>query len=224
MLEKDNNVDDSLQRTRIKGLCDNANEYAKKKATVLRDFIEQNIKIEFDEEELQTIYLRMEENFDAIENYIISTFDDLFKEIKEKQLNNEKGIIKYINMSFLKTRLLEQKGVYLIEAFDSNLYLDDVTINKELELEFIYQSHFDKTKELYSIKDKYSPYVLDEDIKNISMHESNRYMLFVVEFMKQILKDIVKLDSFKNINKEDNLTFTISEYRTTPTLIKEYKL
>lgn len=224
MLEKDNNIDDSLQRTRIKRLCDNANEYAKKKATVLRDFIEQNIKIEFDEEELQTIYLRMEENFDAIENYIISTFDDLFKEIKEKQLNNEKGIIKYINMSFLKTRLLEQKGVYLIEAFDSNLYLDDVTINKELELEFIYQSHFDKTKELYSIKDKYLPYVLDEDIKNILMHESNRYMLFVVEFMKQILKDIVKLDSFKNINKEDNLTFTISEYRTTPTLIKEYKL
>ncbi|MCT4584567.1 MAG: hypothetical protein N4A54_06550 [Peptostreptococcaceae bacterium] len=224
MLEQRNNNEDLLQKDKIKNLCDNANDYAQKKANVLKDFIEKNIKIEFDEEELQTIYLRMEEDFDNIENYIISTFDDLFKEIKEKQLNNEKGIIKYINMSFLKTRLLEEKGVYLIEAFDSNLYLDDVEINKELELEFVYKSHFDKGRKLYSIKDKYTPYVLDEDIKNILLQSSNRYMLFVVEFMKEILKDIVKLDSFKKINKEDQLSFTISEYKTTPTLIKECKL
>lgn len=210
---------------KLERLNKQAMEFSQKKIEILKNITKEHLNMEFSEDELQEIYIRMENDFDNIKNNILVTFNNLFENIIDKQRNGTKKPIEKIYMSFLRTRLLEGRGMFLIEAFDENIFLDDVETNILLDFDFVYESHFNKAKELIELKEKYREYIREEDITMILLESSVKYFIFIADIMVQFInRDITKLQSFKDLNKGKKIEFNIGFYRASAYKICEYEI
>lgn len=214
---------EDLEDEKFKRLYKQANDYVEKKVEILNSIVDEYYNLNLKEEEIERISYQMNDNLEDIKYNILNIFDKLFQDINYKQMNENKNTIKYINLSFLKTRLLENKGVFLIEAFDNKFFLDNIKNNVELELNFLYEDYFDNNFE-DELLQKHSFYINKNDLKNIKIDISIKYIVVVANIIGFLIDDIVKLESFELINKENNMKFLIGEYRAKSFLIYNHKI
>lgn len=189
-------------------------EFLNEKRRLLKIISEEFINPELSEVELDEIYKDIELDIDYLENNIIKSFDYLFSNIVNMQRTGLKKNISFINMSFLQTMLLEKKGVFLLEAFDENYFLDNDNINVILDLNCFYKYHFKAFDKVFQNSISHKEYITEDDIHNILIVTSIRYFKIIRNFMYGFIeKNIINLKSFKEMNKNNEIKFVIGLYR-----------
>ena len=148
----------------------------------------------------------------AIEENLISAFEEVCKQaivLQEKQL---KGEIKYIYISLLRTSILENKGEYRIDLYDENWFLDKEENSININLNFIYVPLFDFVKELKEKKSEYGRNITDMDIENIMLREVYKFHVLAVEFLKGLIENFIKISSYEKMKKAEDIRILAGEY------------
>ena len=193
------------------------------KEKILFEFLEKYVVNKWIHEFSQ-IDEKYKNNISVIEEELKSKFDSICKLGEELQNQGVKGEIKYIYFSFLRTSLLKNKGEFRIDLYDENWFLDKAECSINIELDFIYGSFFQHMKELKEKKKEYAHMkkvrstnmnfrvITDMDIEDIMLGEADKYHILAVEFMKEIIENLIEVPFYKKMKKLEEINIMAGEY------------
>ncbi|WML33896.1 hypothetical protein [Clostridium sp. OS1-26] len=181
------------------------------KGEILEEFLEKYVVDRWINEFLEIDEMYKSDK-DAIEENLISTFDEVCRQaigLQEKQL---KGGIKYIYFSLLRTSILENRGEYRIDLYDKNWFLDKEECSINIDLNFIFDSIFKHREELKEKKKEYGKNITDMDIENIMLKEIDKYHVLAVEFLKGMIERFTETSSYAEMKKTEDIMILAGEY------------
>lgn len=188
------------------------------KEKVLKEFEEKYVKNRYINE-YKNIQERYRIDGERIREHLFIKFDSVCKKTILYQEKGLKGEIEYIYVSLLRTSLIENKGEYRIDLYDENWFLDKEECSININLDFIYEPLFNHMKELSDKKNEYGRTIKEMDIENIKLREAKNYHVLALELLKTIIEEFVKIDSYKNIKKKENIRIMAGEYMDITTRI-----
>ena len=181
------------------------------KEKVLKEFEEKYVKnrhiIEF-----KKIIEKYMKDREKIKENLSSIFNSVCKEAISLQERNLKGEIKYIYLSMLRTRLLENKGIWRVDLYDEKWFLDKEECSISIDFDFVYEPLFNHMKELSEKKKEYLRTIKEEDIHIIKLKEADGYNFLALNIIKDIVPSFLVCDSYKQMIKREDLVIMAGEY------------
>lgn len=188
------------------------------KEKILNEFLEKYVgdrwETEFDR--IGEIY---ENNKSTIKEDLKSKFASVCKFGISLQEQGIKGKIQYIYFSLLRTSLLENKGEFRIDLYDERWFLDKGECSVNINLDFIYTSLFKHMEELKEKKKERGRTITDMDIEEIMFLESNLYHILAVEFLRNVIEELLEVPSYKELGKSEDIKIMAGEFRDEADLI-----
>ena len=190
------------------------------KEKILQEFKDKYVNNRFINE-ISKINKKIEKNEKVIKNEILLNFNQVCENAKNLQNQNLKKEIKFIYISFLRTSLLENKGIWKIDLFDENWFLDKEECFINLDFSFIYEDLFDFIEELQEKKKEYGRAITEMDIEKIKLQEGDKYHKLIIKFFQNIISEIIECENFKEMNKHNELMIFTGEYMDEVELLYE---
>lgn len=190
------------------------------KEKILQEFKDKYVNNRFINE-IPKINKKIEKNEKVIKNEILLNFNKVCENAKNLQNQNLKKEIKFIYISFLRTSLLENKGIWRIDLFDENWFLDKEECFINLDFSFIYEDLFDFIEELQEKKKEYGRSITEMDIEKIKLQEGDKYHNLIMRFFENKINELIECENFKEMNKHNELMIFTGEYMDEVELLYE---
>lgn len=149
----------------------------------LQDLLEKHVFTEW----LHDLAL-IENNFlarqQAIEEELLAALESLCQLATLPARARSQGDIRYIYISLLRTRVMKNRAVYRIDAYDENWFLDEAECAVEWSANFVFEPLFNRMAKLEKLKSDYARKITTMDIEQIQQIEAVKYHLLTVEFLK----------------------------------------
>ena len=190
------------------------------KEKVLEEFKNKYVENRFTNE-ISKINEKLQKNEKIIKTEILLNFNKVCKNAKKLQNENLKKKIKFIYISFLRTSLLENKGIWRIDLFDENWFLDKEECYINLDFSFLYENIFSFIEELQEKKKEYGRTITEMDIEKIKLQEGDKYHKLVIKILEDTIKDLIECENFKEMNRHEELMIFAGEYKDEVELLYE---
>ena len=190
------------------------------KEKILQEFKDKYVNNRFINE-IPKINKKIEKNEKVIKNEILLNFNKVCENAKNLQNENIKKKIKFIYISFLRTSLLENKGIWRIDLFDENWFLDKEECFINLDFSFIYEDLFDFIEGLQEKKKEYGRSITEMDIEKIKLQEGDKYHNLIMRFFENKINELIECENFKEMNKHEELMIFAGEYMDEVELLYE---
>ena len=190
------------------------------KEKILQEFKDKYVNNRFINE-IPKINKKIEKNEKVIKNEILLNFNKVCENAKNLQNENIKKKIKFIYISFLRTSLLENKGIWRIDLFDENWFLDKEECFINLDFSFIYEDLFDFIEGLQEKKKEYGRSITEMDIEKIKLQEGDKYHNLIMRFFENKINELIECENFKEMNKHNELMIFTGEYMDEVELLYE---
>lgn len=154
---------------------------------------------------------------------ILKKFEDIFKKITLLQKEYNKGEIKYLYISYLRSSLLTKSYDFRIDFYDRNLYLDENPTYIYLSLDFIFYYYNDDI--LYFIEKLRKNFIRLQqyEIELIEEKYAFYYYKICAKFFFDLIKEIFHISNFCDMKKEKEIKVIFGEYMDRGILIYNYK-
>lgn len=163
-------------------------------------------------ENIMSVQKRISENEETINAKIINSFNEACIKACEMQKEEKIGDIRYIYFSYLRTNLMKYSADYLIEFFDEKwMYCKEECVS-EFNMDFVYIDFFQTINKAKESRKKYGRFITDMDIEKIMIKEGDRYNQFAVDYIKNMITDIVNTDGYRKLRKRNKLQIFMGEY------------
>lgn len=149
----------------------------------------------------------------AIEDELIAALESLCQLATLQHEQGRKGDIRYIYISLLRTRVMKNKAVYRIDAYDENWFLDETECAVEWSADFVFEPLFNRMTKLEQLKSDYARKITTMDIEQIQQIEAVKYHLLTVEFLKSQMPVFIASPSLERMSKANACTIFAGEYR-----------
>ena len=190
------------------------------KEKILQEFKDKYVNNRFINE-IPKINKKIEKNEKVIKNEILLNFNKVCENAKNLQNQNLKKEIKFIYISFLRTSLLENKGIWRIDLFDENWFLDKEECFINLDFSFIYENLFNFIEELQEKKKEYGRAITEMDVEKIKLQEGDKYHNLIMRFFENKINELIECENFKEMNKHNELMIFTGEYMDEVELLYE---
>lgn len=181
------------------------------KKAVLQDFVKKYVLGQW-QEELLRINQRYGQDKETIENKLIAAFDQVCKRTSELQKQEKKRDTRYINISFLRTSIMDNTSYYRIDTYDENWYLDQEECSSLWDADFIFRSLFQHMADLETKKSRCSRKITSIDIDRIKMFEALKYHVLAVEFIREMLPRLLATEGYTQMQKSPEINILAGEY------------
>lgn len=181
------------------------------KEKVMAEFKAKYVEGHF-EEEYPKIQEKLNKDREAIQKEIIFKFKEVCNKAKNMQEENLKNQIQYIYISYLRTSLLQNLGIYRIDLYDDKWFLDKEECSVDIDLSFIYEPLFLHVDELQERKKAYLRTITEMDVEKIKLKEGNKYHKFGMDIFKDLALDLVKCEEYKEMKKSEEICIFAGEY------------
>ena len=128
------------------------------------------------------------------------------------QKEDKIGDIRYIYFSYLRTNLIKYSADYLIEFFDERWMYCKEECTGGFDMDFVYSDFFKTINNAKESKGKYGRFITDMDIEKIMIKEGDKYNNFAVDYIKNMILEIVDTDGYKKLKKSSKLQIFMGEY------------
>ena len=172
-------------------------------------------------EEFPKIYEKFNEDKEIIKEELILKFKEVCKKAIIMQEQDLKGEIKYIYMSYLRTSLIQNSGIYRIDLYDDKWFLDKEECSTDIDLSFIYEPLSNHMEELLEKRKEYGRTITEMHIEKIKLEEGNKYRNLGIKILESIVNDFVQCDEYKEMKKNDEISIFAGEYYDEAVLIYE---
>jgi len=163
-------------------------------------------------EESPKIYEMFEDNKKSIIEELILKFKEVCKKAINMQEQDFKNEMKYIYISYLRTSLMQNLGIYRIDFYDDKWFLDKEECFVNIDLSFIYELLFNHMEELQIKRKEYGRTITEMDIEKIKLKEGNKYHRLGIKILESVVKDFVECDEYKEMKKNDEISILAGEY------------
>lgn len=181
------------------------------KEKVLDEFKRKYVEGRFYEQSSK-IYEYFEENKESIKKEILISFREGCKRALELQSSGTKQDIKFIYISYLRTSIMENKGIYRIDFFDERWFMDKEECSVDFDMDFVYEPLFKHMEELNEKKSEYGRTITEMNIDKIKMKESERYNKIALNILDDMVEDFINIDEYKEMKKSDEIRIFAGEY------------
>lgn len=190
------------------------------KEDILKEFKEEYLESRWvrDFIEIDEVYRNKKSEIDK---ELMETFEGLCDKCISLQNSNLKGNIKYIYFSFLRTSFCEGRGRFRIDAYDENWFLDKSECYINMNFDFVYKSLFQFMDELKKERKKYGSDLNDMDIEEIILDEADKYLMLVIEFLKDRINQFIQAKSYSEMKKCEDIKIMAGEYMDEAEIIYE---
>lgn len=79
-------------------------------------------------------------------------------------------------------------------------------------MDFVYSDFFKTINNAKESKGKYGRFITDMDIEKIMIKEGDKYNNFAVDYIKNMILEIVDTDGYKKLKKSSKLQIFMGEY------------
>ncbi|HOV26443.1 MAG TPA: pentapeptide repeat-containing protein [Pseudobacteroides sp.] len=160
--------------------------------------------------------LKVEEFFHKNRDNLVADFLDSFRRIclKIKQIQNEgkKGEVGYITFSLLRTSMKEGKLLYLIEAFDSNWFLDRMECQAIYDAGWLGKFLDEFEAELEENRREYVGLLGSFDTERLKFKEAGFYSQYIANIARYTMPFAVLLREYRDIVRNEKMEVRVGEY------------
>ncbi|WP_438347715.1 hypothetical protein ACP8HI_18855 [Paenibacillus sp. FA6] len=162
------------------------------------------------------------ERQEQIDRSLYESFNDLLVKASTLHEQGDKGEIRYIYCSYLRTSVMENKAMYRLDAYDSKWYLDSTECSTTWEASFMFEPLFKRMEMLEQEKKHYARKITSMDIEEVKQIEGYKYHLLTKELIKEQLPFIMDKCHFNHIIDDSGLIVAVGEYRDESEMVFEY--
>lgn len=162
------------------------------------------------------------ERQEQIDRTLYEAFNDLLVKASTLHEQGNKGKIRYIYCSYLRTSVMENKADYRLDAYDSKWYLDLTECSSRWDPSFMFDPLFERMELIEQEKKHYARKITSMDIEEVKQIEGYKYHLLTKEFIKEQLPSIMEKCDFKSIIDDSGLIVAVGEYRDETEIVFEY--
>ncbi|MWC30007.1 pentapeptide repeat-containing protein [Paenibacillus sp. MMS18-CY102] len=142
----------------------------------------------------------------------VDSFRKLCKMALEQQQNEGKGPIGFLHCSWLRTSILEERFVCVVEAYSARWYSDPVECMAFYDVSWAYQG-FASLKGLLEQKRKlYIDMLHPPDVERMVLQYGEYIAPFIASLIRFALPDVIKLPDYQQLMKVDKLHIRAGEY------------
>lgn len=113
---------------------------------------------------------------------------------------------------FLRTGILENKGLWRIDFLDEKWFMDKEECSENIDLSCFYEELFKYCNELMEKKKQYGRAITEMDVEEIKMAEADKYHIEIIKIFKNIINEILETEEYKNLNKDEEIKIFTGEY------------
>ncbi|AIQ11377.1 pentapeptide repeat-containing protein [Paenibacillus durus] len=147
-----------------------------------------------------------------ISNFTAS-FQKLCSHILRMQQQGEKEPIAYIHYSFLRTQILEQSCLYMVEAYSGKWYEDQADCRLSYDASWVYTHFTTMLEALEQERKKYMGVLSPADIERLMLESTPFFHQFVSSIMRLAITEAVQTPEYQAIHKAGRLLIRTGEFR-----------
>lgn len=160
---------------------------------------------------------QIEENFFAhqeeIEASLLAAVAAVCEQATALQQEGRKGRIRYLYISWLRTRLMGGEGVYRIDAYDGHWLLDRVECSALWSADFVFEPLLRRMERWEQTIKGYARRMTVMDLEQIGQIEAVKYHHLAVSFLQSMAPLLVHSEALQKLDKEPGFTIFTGEYR-----------
>jgi len=168
---------------------------------------------------MQQMNKHLSEQSHNIMEQFAAYFESYCKAITQMQQSGEKGAIKYINFSWLRTNILAKNYKLRVEAYDKDWYVDRVQCSGEYDASTIYVFLDEFEQKIDAARKKYIDALSIADVKQLLLVESMKYSMIVSTLMQVAVRSAVETPAFQKMLREEDFGIYIGEFQDVCTKI-----
>ncbi|AIQ11346.1 pentapeptide repeat-containing protein [Paenibacillus durus] len=159
----------------------------------------------------------LEAKFHRCQQQFISSFKDSFRDlclhILSMQQQGQIEPIGYIHYSFLRTQILDQSYLYMVEAYSAQWYEDDSECRLTYDASWAYTSMSTMLEALEQERKKYMGALNPADIERLMLESTPLFHQFVSSIMRLAITEAVQTPEYQAIHKAGRLLIRTGEFR-----------
>ncbi len=151
-------------------------------------------------------------NYASIRLQFIESFVKLCEKIHCMQAKKEKREIAYINYSLLRTQIIKNNPVYLINAYDDTWYVDNSVCEELYNVSWALKYLDEFESELNIERKKYIGRITSRDVQRIKLDKAGIYNEFILQLARKSIREAIKTTEFKKVATSEKLDVRVGEY------------
>lgn len=155
---------------------------------------------------------------------LIRLMDELCREVCDGQANGQMEACIGIRFSLLRTSLLEQRPVYMLEAYDESSVEALQVTPYRYDAGWIFKHIEDWYKNSELERRKYVGQVEACGLEAWMHEQTGPFQVYMVHAARFAMEQVAKLDSFQSIRKGKIFDVRVGEYRDTATSESVYRM
>ncbi|MEE4568452.1 pentapeptide repeat-containing protein [Paenibacillus polymyxa] len=160
---------------------------------------------------------RLEAMFDRYQAQLISDFKESFRDlcihILSMQQQGQKEPVGYIHYSFLRTQMLEQSYLYMVEAYSAEWYEDDSDCKLTYDASWAYAPMSIMLEALEKERKIYMGTITSVDVERLMLESAPLFHQFVSSLMRLGMTEVVQMPEYLAIHKADRVAIRTGEYK-----------
>lgn len=172
-----------------------------------KDFMEQRLG-----DNLKRMQKTLQTEGKSISREFTDPFDRLFRKCLEQQKKGKKKAIRYIHIFYLKSAMLTQKLEYQINAYTEMSYMDETECMELWYPSFIMDYYKRDIEELDKEAKKRVVRYAYPQLRELQERWYSVYTVLVGQYIMQAAGEIVNLDSYKDMEKDDAIQIIYGGY------------
>ncbi|MBO3286093.1 pentapeptide repeat-containing protein [Paenibacillus sp. FSL M8-0228] len=141
------------------------------------------------------------------------SFRDLCIHILSMQQQDQKQPIGYIHYSFLRTQMLEQSYLYMVEAYSAEWYEDDSDCKLTYDASWAYAAMNTMLETLEQERKIYMGTITSVDVERLMLESAPFFHQFVNSLLRLGMAEVVQMPEYLAIYKADRLAIRTGEYK-----------
>lgn len=143
----------------------------------------------------------------------VSSFEAICKQIKNMQEAKQKDDISYIHYSMLRTSILENKGIYLIEAYSEKWYWDEQECLNQYDASWLIEAVTNLQAVLDQERKKYMNQIHPHDIQHMLFSNLGYFNAFFISLSRLAIPIATQSSLYQQISKGNTVKIKVGEYR-----------
>ncbi|WP_166241093.1 pentapeptide repeat-containing protein [Paenibacillus turpanensis] len=143
---------------------------------------------------------------------VVEAVERISRMTREKQQAGEKEPIANLTFSLLRTELLEERDVYLLEASDSRWFLDRTALRTEYDASWAFRFWHRLKEELRADLREYRGAVTEVDLERLMMKEVDKFHKYVVQLVRRAMGIAWRQPEFAALVQDETLEVRVGEY------------
>ncbi|WP_025716316.1 hypothetical protein [Paenibacillus sp. 1-18] len=150
---------------------------------------------------------------EEIQEELLRAVETVCLKAASQQQEGNKGDIRYMYISLMRTSIMAGKVQYRIDAYDQNWFLDSVECSAMWSADFVFQPLLNRMTEWETVKGAYARKITTMDLEQIQQIEAVKYHVLTIAFLKSMVSTLIDSKVMHAMKKAAGFTLYAGEYR-----------